>query len=158
MCDQAYSDIIVLDPVNPRSYYLYAIAAGQLGRTEEAEMYFRNAIRIRPWYIDALYNLVTSAICLDFEIRPKEPPCQHSVFHEPLFLALVCRVRACVPCSPCEALTDRARVGTAGSVSDEAGAYGRGVRVLPARQLRQPQPPWPQTVHGHPPWAIGFPI
>ena len=59
MASQAYRDIIVLEPVRARSYYLMGIAAGSLGRQAEAEIYLRNALRINVHYVEALHNLGT---------------------------------------------------------------------------------------------------
>ena len=36
--EQAYRDVITLEPVRPRSYFLYGVAAGQIGRQDEAEV------------------------------------------------------------------------------------------------------------------------
>ena len=62
---QAYRDIIVLEPLRARSYYLMGIAAGSLGRQAEAEIYLRNALRINVHYVEALHNLGTPVATLN---------------------------------------------------------------------------------------------
>ncbi|EKX43179.1 hypothetical protein GUITHDRAFT_110906 [Guillardia theta CCMP2712] len=66
---QAHRDIISLDPLNPISYYWYGLAAGKVGRQEEAELFFRNAIRINRHFVDAMHNL---GVCLMKQDRLEE--------------------------------------------------------------------------------------
>ena len=57
----ALENVIILAPDDSSSYKHYGLAAGQLGQQEVAEMYLRNALRIRPNDVDALHNL---GVCL----------------------------------------------------------------------------------------------
>jgi len=52
-----WRDTIEKCPSNPRAHYALAMACGRAGRTEEAIGQYQQALRIKPDYIEARYNL-----------------------------------------------------------------------------------------------------